>query len=66
VLHTDKVGGRKWPGEVLRLAMLMTHYREPMDFSAVKRLEEAERKLNISVVACLLQTILRLRWPLLG
>ena len=25
----------------LRLAMLMTHYREPIDFS-VKRLEEAE------------------------
>ncbi|WP_281977630.1 cysteine--tRNA ligase [Pseudorhizobium flavum] len=42
LLHTDKFGGRQWPGEVLRLAMLMTHYREPIDFS-VKRLEEAER-----------------------
>ncbi|PWV98748.1 cysteinyl-tRNA synthetase [Hoeflea marina] len=42
LLETDKFGGRKWPGEVLRLAMLMTHYREPIDFS-VKRLEEAER-----------------------
>ena len=41
VLHTDKVGGRTWPGEVVRLALLMTHYREPLDFS-VKRLEEAE------------------------
>ncbi len=41
LLHTEKFGGRKWPGEVLRLAMLMTHYREPIDFS-VKRLEEAE------------------------
>lgn len=41
VLHTDKVGGRTWPGEVVRLALLMTHYREPMDFS-VSRLEEAE------------------------
>ncbi len=41
LLHTDKFGGRKWPGEVLRLAMLMTHYREPIDFS-VRRLEEAE------------------------
>jgi cysteinyl-tRNA synthetase len=29
---------------VLRLAMLMTHYREPIDFS-LKRLEEAERLL---------------------
>lgn len=44
LLHTDKFGGRQWPGEVLRLAMLMTHYREPIDFS-VKRLEEAERLL---------------------
>jgi cysteinyl-tRNA synthetase len=41
LLHTEKFGGRKWPGEVLRLAMLMTHYREPIDFS-VRRLEAAE------------------------
>ena len=45
LLETEKFGGRKWPGEVLRLAMLMTHYREPIDFS-VKRLEEAEEKLR--------------------
>ncbi len=45
LLATEKFGGRKWPGEVLRLAMLMTHYREPIDFS-VKRLEEAEQKLR--------------------
>ncbi len=44
LLHTESFGGRKWPGDVLRLAMLMTHYREPIDFS-VKRLEEAERLL---------------------
>jgi len=44
LLHTEKFGGRKWPGEVLRVAMLMTHYREPIDFS-IKRLEEAERLL---------------------
>ncbi len=44
LLETEKFGGRKWPGEVLRLAMLMTHYREPIDFS-VARLEEAENKL---------------------
>ncbi len=42
LLQTNKLGGRTWPGDVLRLAMLMTHYREPIDFS-VKRLEEAER-----------------------
>ena len=45
LLHTDKFGGRQWPGEVLRLAMLMTHYREPIDFS-IKRLEEAENLLQ--------------------
>jgi cysteinyl-tRNA synthetase len=45
LLETDKFGGRKWPGEVLRLSMLMTHYREPIDFT-VKRLEEAEEKLR--------------------
>ena len=42
LLETEAFGGRKWPGEVLRLAMLMTHYREPIDFSQ-RRLEEALR-----------------------
>jgi cysteinyl-tRNA synthetase len=41
LLHTDRFGGRSWPGEVLRLAMLKTHYRQPIDFT-VKALEEAE------------------------
>jgi len=45
LLETEEFGGRKWPGEVLRLAMLMTHYREPIDFS-LSRLEEAEAKLR--------------------
>ncbi len=45
LLASEKFGGRQWPGDVLRLAMLMTHYREPIDFS-VKRLEEAERLLS--------------------
>jgi cysteinyl-tRNA synthetase len=45
LLDTEVLGGRRWPGEVLRLAMLMTHYREPIDFTA-KRLEEAEDKLR--------------------
>ncbi|RUM96406.1 cysteine--tRNA ligase [Pseudaminobacter arsenicus] len=45
LLETDRFGGRKWPGEVLRLAMLMTHYREPIDFS-VRKLEEAEAVLD--------------------
>src|SRR5690606_34181173 len=45
LLETEDFGGRKWSGAVLRLAMLMTHYREPIDFS-VRRLEEAEAKLR--------------------
>ncbi|MEO5325479.1 cysteine--tRNA ligase [Mesorhizobium sp. CC13] len=45
LLETENFGGRKWPGEVLRLAMLMTHYREPIDFS-VRKLEEAEVVLD--------------------
>ncbi|NMA98600.1 MAG: cysteine--tRNA ligase [Phyllobacteriaceae bacterium] len=44
LLETGAMGGRAWIGDVLRLAMLMTHYREPIDFS-VRRLEEAEAKL---------------------
>jgi cysteinyl-tRNA synthetase len=44
LLATDTFGGRKWPGEVLRIAMLMTNYREPIDFS-VRKLEEAENIL---------------------
>ena len=45
LLETEKFGGRKWSGEVLRLAMLMTHYRQPIDWT-VKALLEAERKLD--------------------
>jgi cysteinyl-tRNA synthetase len=45
LLHSDKFGGRSWPGEVLRLAILKTHYRRPLDFT-VKTLEEAEQTLR--------------------
>lgn len=45
LLHTDKFGGRSWPGEVLRLAILKTHYRQPIDFT-VRALEEAEKMLD--------------------
>jgi len=45
LLETQAFGGRKWPGEVLRLAMLKTHYRQPIDWT-VKALEEAERTLH--------------------
>ena len=44
LLESRAFGDRKWPGAVLRLAMLMTNYREPIDFS-ISRLEEAENIL---------------------
>ena len=43
-LETNKFGGQKWHGLVLRLAMLMTHYRQPIDWTA-DRLFEARNKL---------------------
>jgi cysteinyl-tRNA synthetase len=45
LLQTSTFGGRRWSGEVLRLAMLRTHYRQPIDWT-VKALEEAEATLN--------------------
>ena len=45
LLRTTKFGGRKWSGEALRLAMLRTHYRQPIDWT-VKALEEAEATLD--------------------
>jgi cysteinyl-tRNA synthetase len=45
LLHTDAFGGRSWPGEVLRLAILKTHYRQPVDFT-VRALEEARSELK--------------------
>jgi cysteinyl-tRNA synthetase len=45
LLRTTKFGGRKWSGEALRLAMLRTHYRQPIDWT-VRALEEAEATLD--------------------
>ena len=45
LLATDRFGGRSWPGEVLRLAMLRAHYRQPIDWT-VRSLEEADRELD--------------------
>ena len=42
LLETEKFGGRRWSGEVLRLAMLRTHYRQPIDWT-VRALEEADQ-----------------------
>ncbi len=45
LLRTPTFGGRAWPGPVLRLAMLRTHYRQPIDWT-VRALEEAEKTLE--------------------
>ncbi|MHB2167939.1 cysteine--tRNA ligase [Alsobacter sp. R-9] len=41
---SDRFGGRAWHGEVLRLAMLRSHYRQPIDWT-LRALEEAEATL---------------------
>jgi cysteinyl-tRNA synthetase len=45
LLRTETFGGRAWSGEALRLAMLRTHYRQPIDWT-IKALEEAESTLD--------------------
>ena len=45
LLETKKFGGRSWSGEVIRLAMLRSHYRQPIDWT-VRALEEAEQNLR--------------------
>lgn len=43
LLQTNKFGERSWPAAVVRLAMLMTHYRQPIDWT-VHRLNEVFSK----------------------
>ncbi len=45
LLGSRKFGSNQWHGYVLRLAMLMTHYRQPMDWT-VDRLVEARENLK--------------------
>lgn len=45
LLNTTNFGGRSWPGAVLRLAMLKTHYRQPIDWT-VRSLHEAFSELR--------------------
>ncbi len=44
LLGTTKFGGRQWPGSVLRLAMLATHYRQPIDWT-LAAMNDAERTI---------------------
>ena len=45
LLASDKFGGRAWAGSTMRLAMLRTHYRQPIDWT-VRALQESERTLK--------------------
>jgi cysteinyl-tRNA synthetase len=45
LLNTESFGSNRWHGYVLRLAMLMTHYRQPVDWT-VNRLVDARRMLK--------------------
>ncbi len=45
LLETDRFGGRKWEGSVLRYAMLSTHYTQPIDWTSV-RLHWARKQLS--------------------
>ena len=48
---SERFGGRRWSGDALRLAMLRTHYRQPIDFT-LKALEEADRTVAEFARAC--------------
>ncbi len=45
LLATEKFGGQKWHGRVFRLAMLGSHYRQPIDWT-VDRLVQAKLTLQ--------------------
>jgi cysteinyl-tRNA synthetase len=45
LLGSNNFGSNKWHGHVLRLAMLMTHYRQPVDWT-IERLVEARKTLK--------------------
>jgi cysteinyl-tRNA synthetase len=45
LMSSEVFGGNRWHGYVLRLAMLMTHYRQPIDWT-VSRLVDARRMLK--------------------
>jgi cysteinyl-tRNA synthetase len=56
MLEGEKFGGRRWHGAVLRLAMLKTHYRKPIDWT-YKSLQEADYNLReLAVTVAFRQT----------
>ncbi|MGJ0452934.1 MAG: cysteine--tRNA ligase [Methylocystis sp.] len=47
LLHTEKFGGLQWDGRIIRLAMLGTHYRQPIDWTVAKVLDAAQALRNL-------------------
>jgi cysteinyl-tRNA synthetase len=45
LLETDRFGGQPWHGRAIRMAMLSTHYRQPIDWT-VDRLVQARAHLR--------------------
>jgi cysteinyl-tRNA synthetase len=45
LLFTTRIGGKSWSGNAIRLAMLRTHYRKPIDWTE-EILQEAETVLS--------------------
>jgi cysteinyl-tRNA synthetase len=45
LLETSRFGGEEWSGDVLRFAMLQTHYRQPIDWT-VSLLKQSESRLE--------------------
>jgi len=50
ILSPSGVAGR-WPGEVLRLSMLKTHYRSPIDWT-LKGMEESAKRSTTGTGRC--------------
>jgi cysteinyl-tRNA synthetase len=43
LLADTRFGGRKWDGQIVRFAMLQTHYRQPIDWTASLLLQSEHR-----------------------
>jgi cysteinyl-tRNA synthetase len=48
LLESDAFGGKKWDGPALRLAMLKTHYRQPIDWTVDSLFESHKTLLDWS------------------
>ncbi len=50
LLETDKFGGQPWHGRVIRLAMLSTHYRQPIDWTAERLINARTALADFAVI----------------